>query len=239
MTKSKLEVRPYDPRRRVLAVILVVLGAAGLAWGSWELGRRSAGYDLTALAEDKRALERRVERLRETNRELRRRQTQTKRFREVDGQAAESLRKKIVDLQDRILELREEVRFYRGIVSPSDAQAGVRVQDFSMRPAEDDNHYYYELVLIQALEHNDVISGGVRITAEGRHNGESTTVSLAELDDPDGDALWFSFRYFQSFEGTLAFPKGFSPARVKVELIPSGSGNDRVTRTFQWSSLTG
>ena len=45
--------------------------------------------------------------------------------------------------------------FYRGIVSPEQSSAGVRVYELQLRPGSEADLYQYDLVLIQAMRHDN------------------------------------------------------------------------------------
>lgn len=236
--KSTLVVRPYDPRRRLL-VLGVILVLAGL--GAWQLvkyGESRAGLEVTDLRARNSELLERVGTLEEENRELRHRVTYMARSEEINRQAEQELREQMAQLQDEIHELRSEVAFYRGIVSPGEASSGLQVRKLELRRAGAANSYYYRLVLIQALHHEQTVSGTATLVAHGERGGEPQTLPLAELSHEGHAGHEFSFRYFQDFDGMIVFPEGFVPDRLEVTANPRGR-QSAIKREFRWSALTG
>jgi len=235
--RSTLVVRPYDPRRRlvVLAVVLAVVLVGG--WQLVEYGERRSGLDFVDLREQNRELVSRVRALEEENRELRHQVAYMARSEQIHEQAEQELRRQMGRLQDEIHELRSEVGFYRGIVSPGDASSGLQVRELELRRAGAANSYYYRLVLIQALRHEQTVSGSVTLLAHGERGGEPVTLELSDLSHEQRSGHEFSFRYFQDFDGMIVFPEGFVPDRLEVSVNPRGRQSG-ISREFRWSALT-
>jgi hypothetical protein len=135
---------------------------------------------------------------------------------------------------DEILALREELEFYRGIVSPSDARRGLRVHDFSVYPMSDGGTYRFRLVLIQAMQHDRQAQGTARVTVVGTRNGAALRLALAELGDHPADGIPYDFRYFQEFDGDILLPGDFVPNRVEVDLVARSSRDGSVNQVFDW-----
>jgi len=147
---------------------------------------------------------------------------------QIDQTAYQELRKELEASNRRITELASELKFYRSIISPADGRSGVRIQEFELQPAAA-NEYRYRLILIQALEHEDNVKGGVRFEISGMQGGESRIVR-----EPAGQPgrIAADFKYFQNFAGTFTVPAGFMPAEVKV--IFEAEDEAVVQRTYPW-----
>jgi hypothetical protein len=226
-------------RLRLLPALtwLVVGGGFVLAY---ELGRFNGGYsvfdqrrehdELTAgIAErDQRieALERQVA-ISETSQE-------------IDRETYAQVEQGLGELQAQIQSQEEELAFYRGIISPEDGVAGLRVQTFELRPTDTAHAYLLHLVLVQAITHDRRVSGVVRLDVAGLMNGEPVVLNLAELvvDDADED-LAYSFRYFQDLQRQFVLPEGFEPDEVLMQIRPREPGGGAVEQTFDWGAVTG
>jgi hypothetical protein len=153
----------------------------------------------------------------------------------VDNQAHDELRTTLAGLNEEILRLREELAFYRGIVSPADARRGLHVHGLRIEPVGTDAHWRFRLTLIQAMQHDRQAQGVARMTLVGMNDGAPTRVALAEVGE-FGDGIPYDFRYFQEFDGDILLPQGFVPNRVEVELVPRNQREGRVERVFDWPS---
>ncbi len=235
----RLVVRPQHPRRRILLIGLVVAALGLGGWGLWILGRDQGGHELGTLRADSTRLRHALAARRAQVTRLQQQLADLRQARTVDLRSGTDLRHTVEQLQDKILELRQEVSFYRGIVSPADAQAGLGIEEVQLQQAGGPHQYYYRLVLIQALRHERRVSGRVHATAYGERNGDAVSLPLDQFDADHKGSLRFSFRYFQELDGMFVFPKGFVPARIEFKVRPDGRGGKEVRRSYDWAQLFG
>src|SRR5690606_19552974 len=202
-----------------------------------ELGRYWAGY---SLLESRRALETSEAALaaeRAAASELERELAILRTSREVDRETYAQVEATLARLETTIKEQEEELAFYRGIVSPQDGHAGLRVQSLEILPGDLERRYLLRLVLVQAIVHNRRVSGVVKLRVAGRVGGEPASFALEELSaDEAGPAeLAYEFRYFQPLEQELVLPVGFEPASVEVEVLPGEPRGERIAQSFAWA----
>lgn len=220
----------------VFACVLVVL--AGVAYLAFEFGRVQGGYSFIDAATLRGGLTDEIESLQESAESLRRQVAVLETAREVDREAYGQVEVNLASLQEQIQAQEEELAFYRGIVSPEDGAAGLKIQALELTPAdaETDSKFRLHLVLVQAAKHDRRVSGVVNLVVAGETDGATVSYPLAELANGDKfDKLAFSFRYFQDFQADLVLPNNFRPQRVEVELRPSGRGAKPVERVFDWA----
>lgn len=229
-------------RHRRFSRLLVAIGAVVLAAGaylSYELGRYQAGYSLlderrrsqrfeTELAEREARIE-----------ELERRQAILETSREIDRETYARVEAELERLQQRIQAQEEELAFYRGIVTPADGVSGLRIQSLEIGAGDSERHYRLRLTLVQAIVHNERVSGSVRLTFAGRLDGEPAELGYADVaTGAAAGALGYDFRYFQTLEREVLLPVGFEPDTVTVQAQPQGA-DDPVTQQFGWNEVGG
>jgi hypothetical protein len=141
------------------------------------------------------------------------------------------------ELQSKQADLQEEVTFYKGIVSPGAGEEGLRVQ--SLRFASDGapRLYHYRLVLTQVRTRELKISGSVNMKVYGTQDGKPVTLDARDLSPNSKGPAGFAFQYFQSLEGDMLLPQGFTPGRVEV--TAQESGHQAVQQNFDWQGLSG
>lgn len=223
--------------------LVYVLGAALVVAGGYlcfELGRYQSGYAVLDHRREVAGLDRRLEEERAANEELRRQLAILETSREIDKETYAQVEANLTELQGRIQSQEEELVFYRGIVSPQDGVAGLRIQSLEAVPTDDERRYSLRVVLVQAIVHSRRVSGIVKLQVEGLRDGQGASFDVAELtaDDATYD-MAYEFRYFQGLECDLVLPVGFEPQRVQVEIWPSDARGNRVTETFEWSAIVG
>ena len=237
MKKAQLIARPSSRSRGYLLMGFALVVFVAAAYLLFELGRMRAGYSIVDAGETRNELSEQIRQLTELNDQLRQRIAVLETSREVDKEAYRQVDENLAELQAQIQNQEEELKFYRGIVSPEDGQAGLRIQELELYPrdAESSQRFMMRLVLVQAIKHDRRVTGVVNLAVEGQRDGEDVSYPLADLAADDSSGLAFSFRYFQDFQKELVLPIGFKPDRVQVELRPKGRGVKPVERVFDWA----
>lgn len=233
MRLPQLVVRSHRPLRLRLFVAAAVLLLGLSGWGLYEAGRIEGGYNQFSAKARFNELEKQVRDLEAKNGLLRNEVALLETSRQVDRKAYEDVDASLADLQSQIQAQREELVFYRGIVSPEDGRSGLQVQELEIIATERERGYRLSLVLIRAIKHDRRVNGVVDFQVEGDLDGEVRTLAMTELA-PTEDPLEFNFRYFQDFEREIVLPQGFAPRRVHIEVTPRTKGVAAVSRTFDW-----
>ncbi|MDH3374689.1 MAG: hypothetical protein OEM85_15085, partial [Gammaproteobacteria bacterium] len=143
-------------------------------------------------------------------------------------------------LQAKIQEQREAIAFYRGIVSPADGTAGLRVQDLKLTRGQSERAFNIRLVLVQSLKHDRKVSGNVNLSIEGEQSGAAATLSLSQVLPDEASANWpFSFRYFQDFDKEIVLPDGFTPNKITIEVRSKTRSIDSIEESYSWTTSLG
>lgn len=238
MANQKLVVRSHQPRR---TGVLLACGGLALLFSSfvlYEWGRYKGGYDGLRADRERRALLDELDELKSSNSALREEIAMLATSRDVDREAYLRVESSLSSLQGTIAQQREQLAFYRGIVSPADGASGLQIQELVVSQGSADSEYRVKLTLVMAAaRHDRSVSGSVDVALEGAHNGAPATYPIDELlvGDAKGPDLAFKFRYFQNFERELQLPEGFVPDRVMVEVNPKGRSAKAIRRAFEWS----
>ncbi len=213
-----------------LGALLVLL----LVWGIYEFGRYRGGHDAIAAAEEVERLEQKIAEQQQQQTQMREQYTILERSGQIEKQAYKQLEGAVAGLQDELQELKGELAFYRGIVSPKDAAKGLRIQSFELSAGEQPRHYRYKIVLTQVLNNGTVARGDVQFELEGVHQGERKSYTLDQLSDSSAKGPAFKFKYFQILEGDLTVPEEFEPMKVSLTVRPKGKKLKKLTQAFDW-----
>ncbi len=217
-------------RKRITGVLfLIVVILLLLVPGAYYLGLDSAGEML----EKGRA----AEALEVDNLLLKRELADLRLASSVDDGTGEQLRQTIKNLRDQTGEMDEELSFYRGLMSPSENEKGLRIEKLSLELSEDANRVEYRLMLTQFTDRRDWVQGRVSIDVIGQEKGENLVLSLTDFGLDEAYPLGFRFRYFQDFTGVLNVPPTFLPQEVLVTAETVGSKSKRLQRRFSWDEL--
>ena len=121
---------------QLLAVMFMGLAGYG-AWRIYDLGKLHGAVELEALRREHADLLRHANDLEKSKRELRRRYIMLERSGQIDQQANLEIRQGYGSLQEELQSVREELEFYRGIVSPGDVPPGLRIHRFELSPLQE------------------------------------------------------------------------------------------------------
>lgn len=229
--KNKIEeliVRPrYSSRRRLFIVGLGLLGFLATAFAVYNHGLSMAGLDRSAFSEKQQHLIDRIASLTDENQSLRESLARAQLAVEMHQTSYDALNRTIKSSAKDMVKLREELDFYRNIISPTNKGAGLQIQRLDISPAAGSREFRYKLVLIQALKHDRNVSGHVRFELDGDRTGEPIRLTL-----PQGQrGISVNFKYFQDVEGGWQLPVGFNPKAVTVHVSTAAGG---VEQTFPW-----
>jgi hypothetical protein len=227
----------HSPGRVWLTRAGLVLVAAGFAWLVFEFGRIQANYNIVDASRERQAYEDHIDSLDQEIVSLKEQVAILETHREVDAEAYKEVEASLTALQSKIQEQTDAIAFYRGIVSPQDGAAGLKVQDLKLSRGTTERVYNVRLVLVQSLKHDRKVSGDVNISVEGEQGGEAATYAYPDLLPDEADASWpFSFRYFQDFDREIVLPDGFTPERITIHVRSRTRSIDSIEETYTWES---
>jgi hypothetical protein len=219
----------------IAMVVLATLVAAGSLYLAFELGRYQSAYSILDQRRERAASIERLAAEQAASGELRRQLAIVETGSEIDAETYAQVKATLSDLQAQIQTQEEELVFYRGIVSPQDRVAGLRIQSLEVLPSDRERRYLLRLLLVQAIVHSRRVSGAVKLQLEGVQDGQTTSFDAAELVAAGTPYdMAYEFRYFQGLETDLTLPFGFEPQRVTVEIWPSEARAERINQTFDW-----
>ncbi len=238
LMSSKLIIKSHHPWRYRVKLTLLGSVLVLLAWGVFEFGFSRAGYDNDNLHAQRELLREQIDMEKQRTRDFRARLAVLERASQVDRQAYDTVEKTLKQTQDEILELKQEVAFYRGIVSPAEAASGLNITSLKLTSIGEARAYRFKLVLTQLKSNVRLIKGYARMEFEGVKNGAQMHLSLKDVSGGALDKLKLRFKYFQNNEGEIVLPEGFLPSRVLVEVVPGGKDATRFKKTFDWSDIS-
>ncbi len=228
-------VRQHRPWKALFAGILLIAAYAGSSYWLFQHAQERAGFDRMAATKERGRLQDRIEELDATREKLNAKLAVLERAGQIDRESQSKVRGEVKELQDENLELKQELAFYRGIVSPEDRKAGLKIQSFEVTNGQEPLAYHYKLILTQVLKNDKVAKGNVVLAVEGTQGGKPSRLPLSKLVQGAGDRLTFKFKFFQNFEGDIRLPEGFRAEAVTLSVVPSTKGLKKLEQRLPWS----
>jgi hypothetical protein len=235
--RVRFTVRPHRPMRRLVLAFgaIVLLGLAG--WLLYDYGQWRYIYARMNAAAEQRDVWTLMRSTEAENLELRDRIAVLERGNEIDESAHRELKNLVAQLQDEVLTLKEEVEFYRKILSSSETNRGMAIQGLHVRSAGTDGLYAFQLVLTRLVKDDSLAKGEIDFSIEGQRAGHEIKLSLAATTSEKREKIPFEFKNFQRIEGTLTLPSDFHPVRVRVVLTEHKRERPSAIQTFEWSRV--
>lgn len=238
-------IRRRRPWRSAFVLLLLMAMMAGGVYQFYERDRVSLDAGLARLEEklnetrkDNSSLREKINTLEDENSGLQEKVAVLERGRQVDAKAYAKVDEHLKKLQSDNLALREELAFYRGIVSSDDSR-GVSIQAFVVKREGSTDAYRYSLVLTRNMRNGKVISGTVNLSISGEMNGNLKQLALKDVSNTVTGGLAFEFKHFQRLEGRMRLPRGFVPHRVYVKVHTPDNRPSNLEKTFDWSRAVG
>ena len=221
--------------RLVIAALVVVCG-----YLVYEFGRIQANYNIVEAGRERQAYEDHIDDLDDEIGSLKETIASLETNRDIDRSAYQDVEASLVELQAKIQEQTNEIAFYRGIISPADGKAGLRVQDLRLTRSANERAYNVRLVLVQSLKHDRTVSGDVGLYVDGVQNGSDVSYPYAQLLSSDAESQWpFKFRYFQDFDREIVLPDGFTPESIRIEVRSKTRSISSIEERYAWAASSG
>lgn len=148
--------------------------------------------------------------------------------------AAQDLRRSLADREEEISALRADLAFYSSLVGSGERHGALAVHGVQLQPVPDSRAFNITIILTQSAQRGEENSGKVTLAVQGVRNGKLERLSWKEITTPESsDGLSYAFRYFQQLHGSIMLPEGFTPNRLRVELIPDHG--DNISHIMAWS----
>lgn len=230
-------VKEHDPKRSLLVKLCIMLVVVASCWMVFEYGRKRGGFDrvqakreVEALVEQISILDARIDELMSENAHL-------ASSSEIDATASKQVGEKFSELNDEMLELKEELVFYRSLLSPAELEPGVQILGIQMIKDGSSNAYNYKIVLTQRHNGNLLATGNVNVQVSGMQLGREMQLDMAEVTASSDNTMSFRFKNFQSLEGKLVLPENFQPKDVLVNVNPTTRGIKQIERSYEWDEI--
>lgn len=154
----------------------------------------------------------------------------------IEQEACFNVREALKGHEDELAELNEQLAFYRGIVSPEEDAAGMRIHKLELFD-EGRGKWQYRLTLMQPVRQATDAKGLIRITVEGLNGDIFRAYTMKELDPSEHFSGLYQFRNFLEMHGQFKLPTGFQPLRIVLKAIPERRGSKPVKRTWVWKDI--
>lgn len=154
------------------------------------------------------------------------------------NQSAVITKKSLIKQQGQLDNLQRQLAFYRGIVTPGETGAAVRIAGLQVLPAGSSREYRFQIVLVRGGENSkSPLRGTCSVTVSGERAGKKERLSLGSVSPDTPDPLKFTLRYFANLSGALRLPAGFTPHKIDVSV--DVRGKSKISTSYSWPAFRG
>lgn len=140
--------------------------------------------------------------------------------------------------ETELTELRNNLRFYKNILEPQQADDGLIIKDLRLKPSSVAGQYVYSITLTQNKDGYPKTAGELAFSIVGARLEAGDTIpsviEFAELVESGKKSRKFGFRYFEELEGTITLPAGFLPEQINVQVDVKTPSRMSVTKSYPW-----
>jgi uncharacterized membrane-anchored protein YhcB (DUF1043 family) len=156
---------------------------------------------------------------------------------EIERLANQKSAKMLEKIAAEHYEVKKQLAFYEKIMAPEKQAEGVVIDNLFIAATNSNNHYRYQVVMVQKNKKKRYAKGKVELLLSGSLNNQPFHLALSKLVDNAAQDLAFNFKYFQMVEGEFTLPKGFVPEKVTViATLPKGKWQKyhRLEQSYPW-----
>ena len=228
------QVRQYRPWKIWLSLVFLL----GLMAVLFYLGRGYQAHELSRLKLERETLVSQISELESRNRNLLQKNAHLEGISKIERDAYELANQSLIKLQKELLTQKEELVFYRGIVSPNDAALSVNLQSFEVRKKNNQDQYSYKMILTKGGKGTQKIRGSANVLIRGENEGSVSELKITDVALEKAEIVTkFAFRYFQVFEGDIALPDGFKPFEIVIGIKPTTKKVKSFSETISWTRV--
>ena len=157
---------------------------------------------------------------------------------EADQQTLGELREYLADQAAELVELRQTLVFYRGVVAPEEGKTAIILRQPSVQTLTDSRQWQLHTVVHRGEGKDRQYQGELRLTVEGKLDGASHTLELLAVDSGTQTGVFpLRFRYLQNIQAVISLPEAFVPETIESVVTLTKPVKDTVRRSDPWDSL--
>ncbi|MCW8931320.1 MAG: hypothetical protein OQL19_13905 [Gammaproteobacteria bacterium] len=235
--------------------LFVLLLAASLLWGAFELGYMQSEDDIIEAKGGRKSLLVQQSVLKKKNTDLNKELLHLERKYLLEQESCQLIQMGMNQDQKKITELEKELAFYKGIVSPTTDRGSIYLQSMKIEPYKSrkiepekdlSRLYQYDFTVAQKTKKRSYTKGLIKVFIKGKQDGKSVKHSLISLLEPSKNkkelkdkGFTYSFKYFQEFSGIMRLPEGMIPQSVDIIIDTKKKKSIIELGDLEWSQSGG
>lgn len=155
---------------------------------------------------------------------------------DVARQSQAEIQNNLLDMYQQSQDLTTQLDLYKRIMSSNRTSESVLVENFQVKPLEQEDTYLLSWIMLQASNKRNLLQGQLNIKLTGKLGDSSKTFDYSQLAVNKNDNLSYKFRDFQYFNNKILLPKEFNVSDITIEISDNKTKITK-TKTFSVSML--
>ena len=220
-----------------LVIMLVPILLVG--WLIYDFGTQQGGFQQALTINNKEEVEKYIRKLEKDNKLLVEELAKAQRNSEIDSTASREVQRLLTDKENEIKALKEELSFYKSIVSPEGKEKGLNINSFQLQPSPGNPQLVkFQLVLTQIGNNNKAAKGMVLIRLQGKEGDKPKTLEWWDIRaESNAGRPSFDFKYFQRLEDHILIPANFKPENILVKVLPESTRLSSIQQSYSWQVM--
>ena len=148
---------------------------------------------------------------------------------QVSNAAQSNLAKEMASLQDENVRSKEEVAFYKSILTEGATTGVPKIHSVKLSKSARAGEYQYQILLVQSGRHDKLVQGALQLVLNGVQAGKPTTLHVEPAGQQQG--IKVNFKYYQRIDGVFNVPAQISAQTLQVQYVALGGTQSTLSQT--------
>lgn len=224
---------------RLWWLVIMLLPILLVGWLVYDFGTQQGGFQQALTIDNKTEVEKYLRKLEKDNKLLVRELAKAQRNSEIDSTASREVQRGLTDKENEIKALKEELSFYKSIVSPQGKEKGLNINSFTLQSSPSNPQLVkFQLVLTQVGNNNKAAKGMVLIRLQGKEGDSQKTLEWWDIRAESSTGRpSFDFKYFQRLENNILIPANFKPENILIKVLPESKRLSSIQQSYSWQAM--
>jgi len=220
-------------------LVIMLLPIVIIGWLIYDFGTQQGGFKQALNIDNSAEVEKYLRQLEKDNKLLVEELAKARRNSAIDSTASKEVQISLTAKENEIRELKEELSFYKSVVSPQGQEKGLNINSFSLQPSPGNSQLVkFQLVLTQIGNNNKAAKGMVLVRLQGKEGEEPKTLEWWDIrSESNAGRPGFDFKYFQRLDEHILIPSNFTAENILIKVLPESEKLSSIQQSYSWQAI--
>lgn len=121
----------------------------------------------------------------------------------------------------------------------SDLRGKVEIKTVSLSPKGGGGEVEFYVSVGRTVQDGDRLTGIMQISLIGTEDDQQKVYTQEQITSDKKARYRLGFRNFQEIKESIFIPKGFTPEKMTIQIVPENEGMKELNEVYEWKKLTG